>query len=1548
MVSKALSLFLVPTILVLLSLFILRKTTSILKSLKLYLSLTSLVFTAALLTGCGGDTADPSAPHVVSAISISNTEVLVQFSKAVVGGIDGAENPASYSIATAASSNSVVNAIGPDGEDNATTGGTATEGQTTRLPVLAAVFSNRYSTTVLLTTASQTSTKYKVTAINIRDEFGTTIAAPTIAVEPSSVNFVGTDPGASSNIDSDGDGLPDHVELFGWTVIITNTNGTLSTRHVSSDPGDPNQAVDSPTNIVARDTDSDGVTDNEELHGGIDPRNPDSDGDTLTDNQEWNVIYSDPTNQDTDGDGTQDGFEFYSFRTSPVLADTDGDQISDTDEVLARNRDPRIADLPRAGIEVGEVRLQIDERFTYEDAQGNTVISESSSSSILGQSNNTSFANSNTDVTEFVVGAFVDAGIESKEARGIPFGTFTAGPYLNAGANFQSTDSTSFSTDRASAIESQKVHEQSLNKARQFDSSSTVNREIFGASIDVDLTIKNEGGIAFSISNIEITVLQRDRQSSERFEPVATLIANSTLITGGYAVNDASATYNLGPFTPERGPILFSSRDVFPNLVDELIQSPSGLIFKVANYDITDEFGRVFTFANQLARDRTAGIIVDFGGNVEQKNLVATAAQPDPDGNGGPAGAIVGGFFSDGSPKGISLDFALRDILKMSKNASVDDGIVAGPNRVAESIAVGDDVQLIPGGTTGISVGSIVVSSGQNGILESSPIGDDEQGVTTGYETSLSCDANSTNAVQACSADSQCTAGATGGGFCNGPEILVRFGSQRNGDFNRLWVALTNRETPAGADFGEIMLKPGTDITLAFIQDLDQDGLFAREEFMVGSTDSGADIFDNALFSSDFDENASVSQVSDGLPDSRDTDRDGLGDFAEVRVGWKVSVEGALYDVFSSPRLRDSDGDGLQDPEEFDLSSYCSSGDARVDALCAVSDIPPATDPNVADTDLDGVSDFAELTGFDIGLSIRDGGNDISDTQANGDDVQRSFVRSPLKPGNIIVAGTNGIRDTTIINAGDVQLIAPGTGCPSGLPEDCAVIGQGSVPGIQTMVEGDDQIVSGGIVILPGINGRIDSTPGGDDIETIATTVVTDPLRRDTDSDSVSDGGELALGGDPTNPFDGQNFRDSDQDGLTDAEEDLGWLIAVNGGSPEMVKSNLNLPDSDLDGLPDFIERDLGTNPNNRDTDGDGLTDFDEMTAFNFERFFELSNQFTGFSVDGAGSQQYGTKPTETDTDGDLLSDRDELLVGYTILLRGESSLRQIFTNPLTIDTDYDDRTDYDEKNRTKSEIIFPYTLPNTITVDICGSLGCFFSTEAHTFAAGSIATTSDEINDGVTTYTLDNQLIIPPTVTAIPTDATDADTDDDGSTDGQEFLSGGDPLVPDLVVTIKLAHVNVNRVNNELDSTFETKLGWWFTTRGPNDTGPVLFSDATMQSQRETEALFDDETCRVIDLVNGAVSSFDTTSERKMTLRQGKSFSLNGIVAIPTGASVGCGTTPRYIPTSIFSTADCVSNLSETFSYEDFIKGTSGQQFTVSANSIGCDVDVIFTTSVQ
>ena len=325
---------------------------------------------------------------------------------------------------------------------------------------------------------------------------------------------------------------------------------------------------------------------------------------------------------------------------------------------------------------------------------------------------------------------------------------------------------------------------------------------------------------------------------------------NSTLITG------ESAVFNLGPFTPERGPILFSSLDVFPNLVEQLMQSPSGLVFKVANFDMTDEFGRVSTFANQIARDSTAGVVIDYGDGRVERHLVATALQPDPDGNGGPAGDLVGGFNSDGSAVGIPLDFALRDILELSKKSSNDctwnppvstttdgcDGIVAGLDSTADSEANGDDVQLIPNGTTGVSVGSIVISAGQNGILESVPGGDDQPEVITGYETSRTC-SDENRAGQICDTDADCSSNEA----CTGPEVLVRFGSLRTGDFNRRWMVLTTGDIPAGASFGRVILEPGMDIFLAFVQDLDDDGLFAREEFLVGSTDSAADVYLNDM-----------------------------------------------------------------------------------------------------------------------------------------------------------------------------------------------------------------------------------------------------------------------------------------------------------------------------------------------------------------------------------------------------------------------------------------------------------------------------------------------------------------------------------------------------------------------------------------------------------------------------------------------------------------------------------------------------------------------------
>jgi len=105
----------------------------------------------------------------------------------------------------------------------------------------------------------------------------------------------GTDP---TNWDTDGDGLPDDVE------------------------------VDAGTDPLVQDTDADGLTDFYEINvHGTDPLNEDTDGDDFFDRDEVNSIawpdgndYEiDPTLADTDGDGENDNWEYY-FSTDPTSA----------------------------------------------------------------------------------------------------------------------------------------------------------------------------------------------------------------------------------------------------------------------------------------------------------------------------------------------------------------------------------------------------------------------------------------------------------------------------------------------------------------------------------------------------------------------------------------------------------------------------------------------------------------------------------------------------------------------------------------------------------------------------------------------------------------------------------------------------------------------------------------------------------------------------------------------------------------------------------------------------------------------------------------------------------------------------------------------------------------------------------------------------------------------------------------------------------------------------------------------------------------------------
>ena len=108
------------------------------------------------------------------------------------------------------------------------------------------------------------------------------------------------------NQDTDSDGLTDYEEM---------EIGTL---------------------LYEADTDGDGVNDGDEVANGTDPLvsdlNIDTDGDGLSDSLE-EQLGTDPLNNDTDGDGLSDGDEVLIYQTYALMADSDGDGLDDGREI---------------------------------------------------------------------------------------------------------------------------------------------------------------------------------------------------------------------------------------------------------------------------------------------------------------------------------------------------------------------------------------------------------------------------------------------------------------------------------------------------------------------------------------------------------------------------------------------------------------------------------------------------------------------------------------------------------------------------------------------------------------------------------------------------------------------------------------------------------------------------------------------------------------------------------------------------------------------------------------------------------------------------------------------------------------------------------------------------------------------------------------------------------------------------------------------------------------------------------------------------------------
>jgi hypothetical protein len=220
----------------------------------------------------------------------------------------------------------------------------------------------------------------------------------------------------------------------------------------------------------------------------------------------------------------------------------------------------------------------------------------------------------------------------------------------------------------------------------------------------------------------------------------------------------------------------------------------------------------------------------------------------------------------------------------------------------------------------------------------------------------------------------------------------------------------------------------------------------------------------------------------DSDPLEADTDGDGLNDTEEYALG-------------SDPRSIDTDGDGISDGEEhFDVGSNVTNWDSDGDGLDDGTEITYRSDPWETDTDGEGLSDLNE---FILGAHPNMTDTDLDGLDDAAEDVFKSNILHPDSDGDTMFDSIESEMGTR--------------------PDDPDHDGDGLIDGHE-------------LVLL------------------------TDATNGDTDGDELSDGLEVAMRIDPLS-------NDTDGDGLTDkVEVDLG----LNPGSS----------DSDGDAVPDSLDKD--------------------------------------------------------------------------------------------------------------------------------------------------------------------------------------------------------------------------------------------------------------------------------------------------------------------------------------------------------------------------------------
>ena len=322
--------------------------------------------------------------------------------------------------------------------------------------------------------------------------------------------------------------------------------------------------------------------------------------------------------EDTDGDGLTDLAEIYKYDTNPNSADTDGDGWSDGEELAdgmysptnPTKFNPRIADVP--GLRV-TLKKSPSISLNITTSEGKTESESITEGKDVSQTNSTSYEQTRSaelmNAWELSTTQGWEVGADLKYVGSI-----------TVGYNGSYTSSTGMSWGSSEEKSVTQSYEKAIAKEKSEGS------EINGATLCMQVELKNTSDIAFTIEALKLSASTYDIKDSSTLKILADLNRegdwSDITLKPGESVNAH-----------------FCNSDVKIEKIENLIYNTSSIVLGSSSQKITFDAGNSdFTKSYTNVAAKTADITVDYGpgstGNSSVRYQVATSYRYNPDHKG--------------------------------------------------------------------------------------------------------------------------------------------------------------------------------------------------------------------------------------------------------------------------------------------------------------------------------------------------------------------------------------------------------------------------------------------------------------------------------------------------------------------------------------------------------------------------------------------------------------------------------------------------------------------------------------------------------------------------------------------------------------------------------------------------------------------------------------------------------------------------------------------------------------------------------------------------